>query len=120
MAQYEVLKPFMYVKDGKAVIHRDVGTVVELDGSTAQKARGKVKRVGKGDPDADEGTVYDRSEAIAAAQETEHPDPAPEPVAYPEDAASPAEVELAALPEPDEEKPKRSRKSKGANGENES
>lgn len=116
MAQYEVLKPFAYAQDGKAVVYREVGAIIELEGSTAQKARGKVKRIGKGDPDVEEGTVYDRSTPITEALAAEHPDPPPAAAAYPEDAASPAEVELSALPEPEEEKPRRSRKSKGSDG----
>lgn len=125
MARYEVLKPFGYVSDGKAIVHREVGNIIELEGWVAQKNHGKVRRLddkGDGDP----GTVYDRTEAIRAAQEAEHPDadsdaadtaedePAAEAVPHPE--ASPAEVESAS-PTLDE-KPKRGgRKTKGADGE---
>lgn len=119
MALYEVLKPFVYIADGKAVTHRDVGSLIELEGSVAQKNQGKVKRIGKGDPDAEPGTVYDRSESITAAQEAEHPDPVEPAIAPAEDRAdppSPAEVELSALPTP-EDKPRKSRKSRGSDGD---
>jgi hypothetical protein len=120
MAQYEVLKPFIYIEDGKAVTHREVGAIIELEGSIAQRNHGKVKRVGKGEPDAEPGTVYDRSEVISAAQEAEHPDPVQPAVAPLEDRAepeSPAEVELSALPEPElESKPRGGRKRKGSDG----
>jgi hypothetical protein len=118
MAQYEVLEPFVYIENGKAVSHREVGSLIELEGSVAQRNRGKVRRVGKGDPEAEPGTVYDRSEVISAAQEAEHPDPVEPAIAPAENRAepeSPAEVELSALPTP-EDKPRGGRKRKGSDG----